>query len=190
MHTFFGLENTAGFTSVLLGDTSLADAVQRVPGEPRLAVLVAGPPPPNPSELLSYRRTAEIFNTLATEADYVLIDGPPVLPVTDALVLSANVDGVIVISTAKQTTRRSIDRTLELLEQVEAPVIGAILNSAEQESIYAYRYGNYGYTGYVQPDAKPGRRGRRAKRKAAGDGAAVPSAPEPGTPSDRVDTTA
>lgn len=161
LHQFFDLDNSVGLTSVLLGEATLPDAVRRVDNEPRLAVLTAGTPPPNPSELLSARRTAEILEMLATESDYVLLDGPPVLPVTDSLVLATMVDGVVFVATADQTTRRGSRHALELLQQVAAPVIGTVLNGVERKASYTYQYGNYGYVGGGR--GGPRRRGGRRK---------------------------
>lgn len=162
VESFFGLPNEVGFTNVLLGNAGLADAVQLVPNEPRLAILPAGPPPPNPSELLSTRRAAELLRTLGDEADYVLVDSPPVLPVTDAIILAGVVDGTIMVVTANATTKRQSQRALELLEQVSAPLIGAVLNSVEHgDRGYGYAYGySYGYYGRNE-SARRRRLGRR-----------------------------
>src|SRR5205823_7989109 len=92
IHQFFGLTNDVGFTSVLLGEVTLADAVQEIPDERLMMLLASGVLPPNPSELLSSRRTVQVLSALQAESDIVLLDCPPVLPVTDASVLSARVD--------------------------------------------------------------------------------------------------
>ncbi len=149
IHEFFGLDPEVGFTSVLVGDASLSSALQRVPGVANLLVLTAGPIPPNPSELLSGRRTIEILATLQADADVVLIDSPPVLPVSDAAALSTRVDGTLVVVNANTTTRKQLVRTLDLLRQVEAAVVGIVLNRAGGKrwgyDAYGYRYG-YGYS--------------------------------------------
>lgn len=147
-HDFFGLSNRVGLTSVLLGVVPLPAALQRVPGEERLAVLPSGPLPPNPSELLSSARTAELLAALASQFDTVLVDCPPVLPVTDAAVLSGRVDGTLVVVSARSTHRKALRRALEALRQVGAPVIGTVLNGAAPEGGYAYQYGTY------QPDRR------------------------------------
>lgn len=144
VHEFFGLDNTKGFTSVLLGETSLSQALQRVPGVERLYLLASGPLPPNPSELLQSRRAAEIFTTLEADGNFLLIDSPPILPVTDGLVLSKRVDGTLIVCNAGKTSKKEVGRTLELLQQVDAPIIGAVLNGVSPESAYGYTYG-YGY---------------------------------------------
>ncbi|MCI0632978.1 MAG: polysaccharide biosynthesis tyrosine autokinase, partial [Actinobacteria bacterium] len=82
VHRFFGLDNDVGFTSVLVGDASLSDAIQPVPDVPGIAVLASGPPPPNPSELLSSNRAAEVIAALEARCDLLLVDSAPIVPVT------------------------------------------------------------------------------------------------------------
>lgn len=114
-------------------------------GEGDCALLAAGSSPPNPSELLSSRRTEEVITMLKSECDVVLIDTPPVLPVTDALVVSRLVDATIVVATAGRTTRKEMHRAIELLHQVSAPVVGTVLNGVEQGAVYGTknRYNAY-----------------------------------------------
>jgi succinoglycan biosynthesis transport protein ExoP len=138
VHELFNLPNDVGFTSVLLGEVQAFDALQVVAGHPNLAVLPAGPPAPNPSELLGSSRAREAISALAVTADLVLIDCPPVLPVSDALIVSAIADATIVVASAGSTTRRSIRRALELLHQVDAPLVGTVLNNAEPLSHTGY----------------------------------------------------
>lgn len=161
VHEFFGLSNAVGLTSVLLGEVPLARALQPVPGADRLRLLASGPLPPNPSELLQAMRTAEVLDALMQEGYLLLVDSPPVLPVSDALVVSGRVQGTLVVCSAGTTSRKELARTLELLSQVDAPVIGAVLNGVKAEDGYGYAYG-YGYYG-------PGSRGAPAN----GNGAAA-----------------
>jgi capsular exopolysaccharide synthesis family protein len=150
LHQFFGLNNTVGFTSVLLGQASLSSALQQVPNEPRLLLLASGPVPPNPSELLASPRTEELLNALKSQADIVLLDVPPVLPVTDAAALATRADGVLLVATVRATSGRHVTRAIELLRQVRAPLIGAILNGAEGGD------GGYAYEYYAAPEAQNG----------------------------------
>ena len=145
VHEFFGLSNDVGFTSVLLGKVGLAGAMQEVPDQARLSLLASGPLPPNPSELLSSRRTVEVLGSLQAEYDIVLVDAPPVLPVTDALVLSGRVDATLLVAVAGATTRKEAARTVELLRQVDAPLVGAVLNGVDSEGSYGYAYGSDKY---------------------------------------------
>ncbi|MBW3643983.1 MAG: polysaccharide biosynthesis tyrosine autokinase [Actinobacteria bacterium] len=160
IHEFFGLDNAAGFTSVLLGELPLSAALQTVPGAGRLALLASGPPPPNPSELLASMRTNEVFAALRSECDVVLVDSPPVLPVTDATVLARMVDATILVGTAGRTTRREYHRSIELLRQVEAPIVGTVLNGIEPEGMYGY---GYRYSSETPADGGGGGKARRKR---------------------------
>lgn len=171
LHQFFGLDNHVGLTSAILGEHSVAEALQEVPDVPRLAVLASGPPPPNPSELLSTRSTQNMLANLAEYADYVLIDSPPLLPVADSVVVARYVDATVLVTTVDSTTKRGLRRSLELLDQIDAPLIGVVLNGLEAEAAYAYGYGYGYYGGYSSYNGTPGARrglfGRRRHRSHA-----------------------
>lgn len=143
VHEFFDLSNEFGFTSVLLGKVPLSRALQEVPRQPRLFVLASGPLPPNPSELLSSRRTQEVLRSLAADADLLIIDSPPLLPVTDALVLSDSMDATLLVSVVCSTTRSELRRAVELLGSVEAPLVGAVLNGVSPQESYGEPYTPY-----------------------------------------------
>ena len=143
VHEFFGLSNKVGFTSVLLGEVGLSQALQRVPDVERLFVLASGPLPPNPSELLSSRRAQEVIEALRSDGNLLLLDSPPILPVTDGLVLSKQVDATLLVSIAGRTTRKDAARAVEMLRQVDAPLTGTILNGVSVEGTYGYGYGYY-----------------------------------------------
>jgi receptor protein-tyrosine kinase len=167
---FFGLSDDVGLTSVILGDVPLSAAVQRVPDVDGLFVLAAGPLPPNPSELLGSTHAEELFVALRAEFDMVLLDSPPVLPVTDAAVLSAYADATLLVATARKTRRRDFGRAVELLRQVEAPLVGSVLNGVTSEGGYGYGYGYYRY----EPSEKVGNgaTGNGSSHADAGRGAA------------------
>jgi capsular exopolysaccharide synthesis family protein len=172
IHEFFGLDNAVGFTSVLLGEYPLSAALQSVPGVGRLFLLPSGPPPPNPSELLASMRTAEVFAALRSECDVVLVDSPPTLPVTDATVLSRMADATILVGTAGRTTRREYHRSIEVLRQVEAPLVGTVLNGIEPEGLYGYGYG------YSELKVPPGKvRDGDVSARAGGNGKVGPDVP-------------
>lgn len=138
LHEFFGLKNELGFTSVLTGQVPLAAALHEV--APRILVLTAGPRPTNPSELLSSNRAGELLRAVAAQSDFVLVDCPPILPVTDAAVLSAKVDGTVLVANAGATSTKDVGHALDRLRRVAAPVIGAVLNGATGDSAYGYSY--------------------------------------------------
>lgn len=168
LHAFFGKDNAVGFTNALLGDVSLDDALQSVDEQPRLRILTSGPQPPNPSELLALDRVRALVEWLAGQADVVLIDCPPVLPVADALIISHLVSGMIIVAQAGKTSKRDVARATELLAQVDAPVIGTILNDVSSRGGYDYGYGYAGYGSYgsyrSEPSAKNGNGAGNAAR--------------------------
>jgi capsular exopolysaccharide synthesis family protein len=153
IHDFFGLDNSVGLTSVVLGDAALSDAVQSVPDVENLYVLASGPLPPNPSELLNSDHAAQVLTELRARFDMVLLDSPPVLPVTDAAILSTRADATLLVATAGKTTRRAVSRAVELLRQVEAPLVGSVLNRVKDQPGYGYGYG-YGYYRYYGPSSR------------------------------------
>jgi len=180
LHEFFGLSNERGFTSVLLGNDSLQAVVQQVPGIANLKVVASGPVPTNPSELLLSDRAASVITALQSQCDLLLIDCPPVLPVTDAVAMSQRVQGTIVVVAAGATGRRELRRTIEVLRQVNAPLLGTVVNGITRgDSGYGYGYGygdgyGYGYEegGEATAAAKPmvgtsSRNGRTRARRAA-----------------------
>jgi len=147
VHEFFGLSNDVGFTSVLLGDRQLVDAIQEVPNRPGLHLLASGPKPPNPSELLASAKTRALLESLADLSDIVLIDSPPILPVTDPTVIAAYVDSVVLVASMGTSTRTGIKASLESLARVGAPLVGVVLNKVPESDNYAYyryAYGTYG----------------------------------------------
>ncbi len=160
IHEFFGLPNAVGFTSVMLGTASLFDAVQQVPDVSNLALLSTGPSPPNPSELLASAGAREVITSLEKGSDLVLVDSTPVLPVSDALIVSGMVDATLLVASAKASSRRGLHRSVEVLRQVSAPLVGTVLNNTEAAEGYAA----YGY-GIFEPAAN-GSMTRRQRRKA------------------------
>jgi capsular exopolysaccharide synthesis family protein len=140
---YMGLEGAVGLTDVLIGRAALGDTLQPW-GNSTLAVLASGALPPNPSELLGSAQMHELLATLRGHADIVLVDAPPLLPVTDAAVLAREGDGAIVVVRHGRTTREQVTRALEALRSVDARVLGTVLNMAPSGGAHGYGYG-YGY---------------------------------------------
>jgi len=164
LHEYFGLDRHLGFTSVLLNERNLEEVVRVAPGFDNLQVLCSGPLAPNPSELLGGERFAEIVRKLSTDHTVVLIDSPPVLPVTDALVLSRVADATIVVASSGVSSKRRFARSVDSLRQVGAPLVGSVLNSAPLD--VAYGYVDYGYVAYGNGSgAETRRRGKRKREK-------------------------
>jgi capsular exopolysaccharide synthesis family protein len=145
---FFGIDEQAGLTSVLLGELSLTEALQQVAGHDGLWLLGAGKKCPNPAELLSGPAARDAFAALRASFDLVLIDSPPVLPVTDAAVLAKDNDGTLIVVAAGQTKRIDLRRAAEKLAQVNASVMGTVLNQVTRQTGYGYGYGHGYGSGY------------------------------------------
>ncbi len=142
---FFGVDEQQGLTSVLAGERTVEEALLPVPGFDRLSLLPAGPVPPNPAELLNGARARDVFTRLRDNFDLVLIDSPPVLPVTDAAILSQHADATLLLAAAGQTRRSDLHRAAEKLDQVGAKILGIVLNKVTRQTGRYYGYG-YGYT--------------------------------------------
>jgi len=150
---FFGIDEKLGLTTAILGEQPVEELVQAVPGDDNLWLLGSGDLPPNPAELLNGRRIQEVFSALRELFDLVLIDSPPVLPVTDAVVLAKDADATLLVVAAGQTSQGDLQRAAEKLAQVNAQIVGLVLNEAtRQGGAYAYGYGYYGYTGTYPSD--------------------------------------
>jgi capsular exopolysaccharide synthesis family protein len=155
IHEFFGLDNEVGFITVAEGGTSLSAALHKVPGIDGLVVLTSGPVPPNPSELLSSARAGEIIELLRARGWTVILDSPPLLPVTDATVVSTMADATILVTSSGLTKRNEVTRSMEQLAQVRAPVVGTVFNRAPGKRGYYYRYTS-AYPASTPPPAPPG----------------------------------
>jgi succinoglycan biosynthesis transport protein ExoP len=161
---YLGLESGVGLSTVLTHQVELADALQ-VYGADGLSVLASGRVPPNPSELLGSRTMEVLVADLLREFDHVIVDAPPVLPVTDPTVLATRVSGVLFVAAVDgRVTSHAVQTALARLDAVGARVVGAVANrvrSGRRSSRY------YGYEPPA-PDADP-RRGRGGPAQ-SGDG--------------------
>lgn len=150
-----------GFTNYLKGDGSMADLLQ--PSEvDGLQILASGPQPPNPAELLGSKKAGQGIENLSAMFDYVIIDSPPLLPVTDAAVLAQWADGVLLVARANQSRLPDVAAAIEQLAAVQAELVGVVLTDVPTRG-GAYKYGYY----YTSSDVmkKPGFFSRFSKTK-------------------------
>lgn len=148
----FGLVEGAGLTTVLIGQARSEDVMQEAAG--RLAVLTSGTLPPNPTELLSCGRMAEVLRELADTYDVVIVDSAPLLPVADTLGLSPLADGVLLVVSASKTGRDQIVDAADSLHRIGVSVLGAALNMSSSHKGKGYGYG-YGYAPTELPTPRP-----------------------------------
>ena len=150
--TIFGLAKGAGVSDVLAGRAKISDVAQRI-GDGNLLVVGAGKVPPNPSEVLGSSRMRDLLATIAREA-IVIVDAPPLIPVTDAAVLAHSADGAIVVATVGKTTYEVLGKALGNLERADARPLGIVLNRVPRRGSGAAYYG-YQYHGeYYRRDAE------------------------------------
>jgi succinoglycan biosynthesis transport protein ExoP len=137
VHEVLGVSNQIGFTSILLGNATVQDVLQRVKDEPNLAIISAGPPVPSPSELLTSGRVFDVISRIKPRSstpnapNLILVDSAPVLPVVDSLIVSRAVDATLMVACANSSSRRALQRSVQMLRQNNAPLIGVVLNDAE-----------------------------------------------------------
>lgn len=157
LHKYLGLVGAVGFSTVLSGQATLSEAMQktRFPG---LTVLTSGATPPNPSELLGSQSARKLLAELRAEFDYVIVDSTPLLAVTDAAILAAGADGVLVMARYGQTKREQLTHAVENLDDVDARLLGAVFTMmpTRGSGSYSYSYGYYGEGGQTRTGASSG----------------------------------
>ena len=145
-HKHFNLDNTSGLSSFLAGIEGGNDIKVEHPLE-NFYIITAGPIPPNPSELLSSKKLNELLSRVSADYDMIIIDTPPLASVTDPVILSKLVDGVILVTWAGKTTYEMLGKGLKQLREVNAPLTGLVLNRFNaKKSGYYYNYGDYYYS--------------------------------------------
>ena len=147
-HNVFGHPRGPGLSEYLIGEISELDQIIHPTKIENLSIMTAGGLPPNPSELLGSDAMSSLIERLEADWDMILFDSPPIVAVTDASMISGEIDSIALVVKAGQTERSAVDRALDTIRNVKAPLIGAILNGASQESLggkYAYYYSYYNY---------------------------------------------
>ena len=154
IHKTLGTGPRTGLSNVLTGSASLQQAIVRSPILPSLYILPAGTPPPNPAELLASSNMKDVLAELREEYDHIVVDSPPTLSVTDAVVMSTRADAVVLVIRCGQTTKQALRRSRDLLMQVNARVCGVLLNAVDLDSPDYYYYYEYQgkYHNYYQDE--------------------------------------
>jgi capsular exopolysaccharide synthesis family protein len=147
-HNVFGYPRGPGLSEYLIGDVTDYESIIHRTKIENLSIMTAGGLPPNPSELLGSESMSKLIDMLESEWDMVLFDSPPIVAVTDASMISGELDAIALVVKAGRTERSAVDRALDTIKNVKAPLIGAILNGASPENLggkYAYYYSYYNY---------------------------------------------
>ena len=152
LHQLFGLPNRQGLSDILRGDRTLEECL--LPTDfPNLVVCPAGPVPADPAELLQSERMSRLLGVLREAADFIVLDCPPVLAVTDALVLVPLADAAIFVADSTATKRDAVAEARNHLQQVGANLLGGVLNNMPAPGRTGYGYG-YGYGPVADTDAE------------------------------------
>ena len=141
LHNLFNTLNMKGLTDYLMGIHSLGDVLQST-GIEGLSLITSGPKPPNPSEVLSSQKMKALMKQLSFEYDLVIYDSPPVISVTDAVILSSQTDGVILLIDSRASARQAVVKAKQTLELANAKIFGVVLGrvSKEDRGYYYYYY--------------------------------------------------
>ena len=158
-----GVIDDVGLTDVLVGRITASEVLQPHPDIPGLSILASGPIPPNPSELLGSQAMHALMADLARES-IVIVDAPPLLPVTDAAVLTRSADGAIVVITHGGTLDSELTTSLNHISTVHGRTLGVIFNRMRRSAAGGYHYGDYTKYEYAS-DTKPATTGKRAARQ-------------------------
>jgi capsular exopolysaccharide synthesis family protein len=154
LHKIFGIDHTQGLSTYLSRNVDIDKLIQKLP-VPNVSVLPSGAIPPNPAELISSERMREMLAMLSERYDHILIDSPPLINVTDPVILSTMVDGVILVVHGGKSTRDVVRRARHELTAVGAKVFGIVLNNVDlRKDGYSDYYYNRYYSGYGKEDKK------------------------------------
>jgi capsular exopolysaccharide synthesis family protein len=143
-----GANKYAGFSSYLAGVSTLELVTVPHPVIPNLAAIPTGPLPPNPADLLSSAKLTEAIAELRSKYKFVVIDSPPIMAATDAVILSVQTDGVLLVVRSGETPKEAFTRTRDLLISVKCRILGVVLNAVDSgapDYYYSYRYYPYSY---------------------------------------------
>jgi len=143
IHKTLGMGPRSGLSNVLTGSITLKQAITVAPTLPNLDVLPAGTPPPNPAELLASTNMRDVLAELRDKYDHIVLDTPPTLSVTDAVVLSPRADAIVLVIRSGSTTKQALRRSRDILMQVNARVSGVLLNAVDLSSPDYYYYYEY-----------------------------------------------
>jgi exopolysaccharide transport family protein len=155
IHKTLGMGPRSGLSNVLTGSATMQQTITTSPILPNLFIMPAGMAPPNPAELLASSNMRDLILELRTMYDHIVIDTPPTLSVTDAVVLSPRADATILVIRSGQTTKQALRRARDILMQVNAHVAGVLLNAVDLTSPDYYYYYEYQgkYTQYYQEES-------------------------------------
>jgi len=162
VHNLFNISRDNGLSRYLTTDEIDIHDIIKPSGLDNLDIITAGHVPPNPSELLSSNKMDELFAKLREEYDYIIVDSPPIIAVTDALILSKKVDQLVLVIRVNSTEREIIEQAKSLLKNIDVKAAGVVVNGIEVKKYYSgYKYYYYYYYYYYDDDEKGAKKKKR-----------------------------
>ena len=148
LHTVFNIEKTPGLTEHLVDSIKDPNEIIVRSEVKNLSIIPSGTSPPNPSELLGSKHMISLLSQMEDQYDIVLLDSPPLIAVTDASLISREIDGMVLVIHSGKTDKHGLDRTISAISNINVPLIGVVLNSVTSKNSYGsyyYYYQNYSY---------------------------------------------
>ncbi|NQT16037.1 MAG: polysaccharide biosynthesis tyrosine autokinase [Planctomycetes bacterium] len=162
VHKYFGLDNSVGLTSVIAEEADIPEASQET-AVANLWVMTCGPKTQNPADVLTSPRLTQAFDVLKEKYDFVIVDSPPLLAVTDPSVIATRIDAVLLVMRLAKNARHGAHRATEMLRSLGAEILGVVVNGVGKKAGYGYggyyRYGGYRYGGHQYGRAYGGQYG-------------------------------
>ena len=155
VHKVLDLNKEPGITDYLSGNTDDFNSLVQPTSIENLSVVPSGIIPPNPSELLGSKRMSDLLKKLENEWDMILLDSPPLVAVTDATMVSKEIDQIVMVVKVGQTDKKAFDHTITSLRNVQAPLGGVILNAVTHKNSYGSYYYYYQYYHYYSSEKEP-----------------------------------
>lgn len=142
LHRAFLVSNTKGITNIMLGEISLKDAIQKTQVD-NLYIITSGMAAKNPAAIIASSKMKNLIDSLKSDFEYIIIDTPPVISVTDAQILASYSDGCIIVAAYGKTEKQALKKTKDLLSNVKANILGVVLNKVNVSKNNYYYYYNY-----------------------------------------------
>jgi capsular exopolysaccharide synthesis family protein len=168
IHNFFGFDKTYGLTNVLIGSLALDDVIKPTEVD-KLDVITAGDIPPNPAELVSSEKMRKFIEDVRARYEYVILDSPPAIAVTDAAVLATRVDGTLMVVSSGTVNRKEVLRAVGLIKNVRSSILGVVLNGLDVKKIYGSYYYYFHYYQYYYYYGSESKKHKKKVRVNSGD---------------------
>ena len=162
LHDFFDIENSVGISDLIIDQSRLSNAVQKIEAVPNLYVITGGTKASNPSELLGSDRMKALITGLRGKFDRIILDSPPLMAFSDSLVLSRLADGVVLVAWGSRTHSAAIQQAVQSLKGINARILGLVLNKIDLARHASYSY--YSYYSYYYESKNDGRKKRSGKK--------------------------